>query len=263
MFEQVNGIKMHYAIDGAADAPWVTFVTGIANDLGMWDGQARALAGRYRILRYDLRGQGKTESTPGPYSVESLGQDLLGLWDALDISRSHLVGLGLGGSVSLGIAIGHASRLHSLAACCCRASMEPDFAVMWHTLFDTVERNGVESIVEQTAQRWFSEEFKRAHPQRLDAVRSMIRATSKDGYLGVVSAFLALDLEERIHRISTPTLFIGGAEDRVGGPENIMRRLAGKVAGAEYVAVPGAAHIANLQNESGFNGILQSFLNAH
>jgi 3-oxoadipate enol-lactonase len=263
MFEQVNGIKIHYAIDGAADAPWVTFVTGIANDLSMWEGQARALAGRYRILRYDLRGQGKTESTPGAYSVELLDQDLIGLWDALKIPKSHLVGLGLGGSLSLGLAIEHSSRLSSLVACCCRASMESDFAVMWHTLFDAVKRNGVESIVEQTAQRWFSEEFKRANPQRLDAVRSMIRATSKDGYLGVVSAFLNLDLEARIHRISTPTLFIGGAEDRIGGPENIMRRLAGKVAGAEYVAVPGAAHIANLQNEGDFNRILQGFLNTY
>jgi 3-oxoadipate enol-lactonase len=262
MFVQANGIRMHYAIDGAGEAPWVTFVTGIANDLSMWEGQTRALAGSFRVLRYDLRGQGRTESTPGAYSVELLGRDLVALWDALNISRTHLVGLGLGGSIALGVAIDNPSRLSSLAACCCRARMEPDFAVMWHKLFDAVRQGGIEAIAEQTAQRWFSEAFKAAHPQMLDRVRSMIRATSEDGYLGVVQAFLDLDLEDRIHRIRAPTLFMGGAEDRIGGPEPVMRRLAAKVPGARYVIVPGAAHIANLQNENGFNTSLQEFLNA-
>jgi 3-oxoadipate enol-lactonase len=262
MFADVSGIRMHYTIDGAGDASWVTFVTGIANDVTLWEGQAKALAPAFRVLRYDLRGQGRSGSTPGRYSIESLGRDLIALWDELGIARSHLVGLGLGGSISLGVALEHPSRLARLAACCCRARMEPDFAAMWHELSEAVERGGVESIVEQTAQRWFSEDYKAAHPQRLDAVRNMIRATSKEGYLGLVAAFLGLDLEQRIDRIRIPTLFLGGAEDRLGGPESIMRRLAARVAGARYVSVPGAAHIANLQNEAEFNRALLAFLNS-
>lgn len=262
MFAQANGIRMHYTIDGAADAPWVTFVTGIANDVTLWEGQAKALARAFRILRYDLRGQGESESTPGPYSIESLGRDLLALWGELGIARSHLVGLGLGGSISLGVALEHPSRVDKLAACCCRARMEPDFAAMWHELADAVRQGGVASIVEPTAQRWFSEDFKAANPERLEAVRSMIRATSKNGYLGLVAAFLGLDLEDRIGRIAAPTLFLGGAQDRLGGPQDIMRRLAGKVPGARYVSVPQAAHIANLQNEAEFNRVLLAFLDA-
>ena len=215
------------------------------------------------MLRYDLRGQGKSEATAGPYSIASLQQDLLALWDALKIQKTHLAGLGLGGAISLGVAIDHPARLLSLAACCCRAKMTPEFALMWHTLYDTVNQNGIESIVEQTAQRWFSDAFKAANPEVLARVREMIRATSKDGYLGVVTAFINLDLEDEIQRITVPTLFIGGAQDRVGGPADIMRALAARVAGARYVAVPGAAHIANLQNEAGFNRILQEFLGAH
>lgn len=260
MFAQVNGVRMHYAVDGGGDAPWVTLVTGITNDLRLWQGQAQALAGRYRVLRYDLRGQGRTESSPPPYSIESLGADLIGLWDALGIARSHLVGLGLGGAVSLGVAIGQPSRVSSLAACCCRAKMEPQFASMWHGLAGAVRQGGIEPIVEPTAQRWFSDDFKAANPKVLDAVRDMIRATSMDGYLGLVAAFLGLDLEESLHRITVPTLFLGGAEDRVGGPEELMRRLAARIPGAQYVAVPGAAHIANLQNAAAFNERLLAFL---
>ncbi len=263
MFAEVNGIRVHYVVDGPAGAPWVTFVTGIANDVTMWDGQAQSLAANYRVLRYDLRGQGGSAATAGDYSIASLGRDLVGLWDALGITRTHLVGLGLGGSVSLVVAIEHPARLISLVPCCCRATMVPDFAVMWHKLQATVREAGVEAIVEPTAQRWFTEEFKAANPQVLDGVRAMIRATSKDGYLGVVSAFLELDLEQRIHAIRAPTLFIGGAEDRIGGPADVMQALAGKVPGARYAGVAHAAHIANIQNPEGFNRTLKDFLDAH
>lgn len=262
MYAQVKGIRMHYSVDGPLDAPWVTFVTGIANDVTMWEGQVKALAGKYRVLRYDLRGQGKSESTPGAYSIASLGEDLVALWDALKIQKTHLVGLGLGSCVAMAVAVDHPGRLLSLVPCCCRAKMVPDFAAMWHKLYDTVNQNGIEPIVEQTAQRWFSDDFKAANPQVLDAVRAMIRSTSKEGYLGVVSAFIKLDLENEIGRITVPTLFVGGAEDRVGGPADIMRELAAKVPGSRYVPVPGAAHIANLQNEAGYNAIVMEFLDA-
>ena len=263
MFASINGLQVHHVIDGPAGAPWVTFVTGIANDVTMWDGQVAALAGNYRVLRYDLRGQGRTAPTPGPYSIASLGADLIGLWDALGIRQSHLVGLGLGASIALGVAIEHPQRLRSLVPCCCRAQMVPEFAAMWHTLYDTVAAGGVEAIVEPTAQRWFTEDFKAANPQVLDAVRAMIRATSREGYLGVVSAFLGLALEDRIGRIKTPTLFIGGADDKMGGPATLMQGLAERVPGARYSAVPNAAHIANIQNPDGYNAILKTFLVAH
>ena len=263
MLVQAGGINMHYTVDGPQGAPWVTFITGIANDTTLFAGQARALCDRYRVLRYDLRGQGKSEATPGPYSIASLAADLIALWDALGIERSHLVALGLGGPVAMRMAIDHPARVITLVPTCCRARMVPDFAAMWQRLTDTVMEDGIEAIVEQTAQRWFSEDFKVAHPEVLDDVRAMIRGTSKEGYLGVVAAFAGLDLEHEIGRISAPTLFIGGADDKVGGPEALMRTLAAKVPGASYTPVPQAAHIANLQNQAGYNAILRAFLDRH
>lgn len=263
MFVQANGIRMHYAVDGPEGAPWVTFITGIANDTTLFTGQARALADKYRVLRYDLRGQGQSEATPGSYSIESLAVDLVTLWDALGIERSHLVALGLGGPVAMRVAIDHPARIIALVPTCCRARMVPEFAAMWQRLTDSVAAGGIEAIVEQTAQRWFSEHFKAAHPEVLDGVRAMIRGTSKEGYLGLVAAFAGLDLEDEIGRIANPTLFIGGAEDKVGGPEALMRTLAAKVPGASYTPVPQAAHIANLQNEAGYNAILRAFLDQH
>jgi 3-oxoadipate enol-lactonase len=254
-----NGIRVNTRIDGPAGAPWLTLVTGIANDVTMWEPQMPALRG-FQVLRYDLRGQGGTQATPAPYSIDLLVSDLVSLLDEVGVKKTHLAGLGLGGAVAQAAAIKHPERLLGLAACCCRARMVPDFAVLWHGLIEAVKKNGFESIVEPTAQRWFSDEFKAAHPEALDGVRAMIRRTSQQGYLGCAGAFLGLDVEDRLPSIRTPAIYISGAEDKMGGPPALMAGLAAKVPGARHVSVPRAAHIANIQNADGFNKVLVDFL---
>jgi 3-oxoadipate enol-lactonase len=262
MHVQVNDIRVSYRIDGEEGAPWLTLVTGIANDLSMWDGQLAAL-GDFRVLRYDLRGQGGTEATTGPYSIALLVDDLAGLLDELEIGATHLAGLGLGGAIVQAVAIDHPDRVASLVPCCCRARMVPEFATLWHGLIETVRTKGFESIVEPTAQRWFSEAFKAANPGVLDGVRKMIRGTSEAGYLGCIGAFLGLDVEDRLGAIRAPTLYVSGAEDKAGGPPALMAGLAAKVPGARHASVPDAAHIANIQNPDGFNRVLAGFLREH
>ena len=252
-------MKTNHRIDGRGGR-WVTFVTGIANDLTLWDGQVPALAGDFRILRYDLRGHGGSEATGGDYSMALLVEDLKALLDAQKIQKTSLVGLGLGGALAQAFAIEHPDRLDRLMPCCCRARMVPDFAAMWHKLRETVRQNGLETIVEPTVQRWFSEDFKAAHPDVLDSIRRMIRGTTLEGYLGVTAAFLALDVEDRLQEIRAPILYVSGAEDKLGGPPALMQGLSGKVKGARHVSVPNAAHIANIQNPEGFNRVLGEFL---
>ena len=123
MIANVNGIDVHYVIDGNPDKPWLTMVTGITNDTTMWDGQIDTLKNDFHILRYDLRGQGKTSSTKGPYKVQLLCEDLIALWDFLEIKQSNLMGLGLGGSICLAMGITHSDRIIKLVPCCCRCGM--------------------------------------------------------------------------------------------------------------------------------------------
>jgi 3-oxoadipate enol-lactonase len=255
-----NGIKIEYRIDGREGAPYVTFVTGIANDLTMWDAQVEALAKDYRTLRYDLRGHGDTQATEGDYSMELLVRDLTGLLGELNIQKTHLIGLGLGGAIVQAFAAEQSQHVNALVACCCRAKMVPDFAAMWHQLRDAVASEGVEVIVEPTTQRWFSDEFKAANPQVLQNVRNMIRGTTTLGYLGVTAAFLGLDIEDKLPQIKAPTMYLSGAEDKVGGPPELMAELAKKVPGAQHRSVPKAAHIANIQNPAGFNKEVGDFL---
>ena len=249
----------HYRIDGRGER-WVTFVTGIANDLSLWDGQVAALERDFNVLRYDLRGHGGTPASGGAYTIELLVSDLAALLDQLNIRRTSVIGLGLGGAIAQAFALAHPDRVDKLMPCCCRARMVPDFAAMWHKLRETVSTNGLESIVEPTVQRWFSEDFKSRHPEVLEKIRKMIRSTTREGYMGVTAAFLGLDVEAELGSIKAPTLYVSGAEDKLGGPPALMEGLAAKVKGARHVSVPNAAHIANIQNPEGFNRVLMDFL---
>ena len=118
-----NGIKIEYRFDGKEGAPYITFVTGIANDLTMWDSQVPVLGKDYRLLRYDLRGHGDTLATEGDYTIELLVRDLAGLLTELNIQKTHLVGLGLGGAIAQAFAIEHPQRVNTLMPCCCRAKI--------------------------------------------------------------------------------------------------------------------------------------------
>ncbi len=88
----------------------------------------------------------------------------------------------------------------------------------------------------------------------------MIRRTNAEDYQGCIAAFVTIGFRERIPAITAPTLFISGADDHLGGPPALMEGLAAMVPGARHVSIPDAAHICNLQNEAGFNQVLEAFL---
>ena len=97
---EVNGLSMAYELSGPQEAPTVVFSHSLAADRTMWRGQISAL-GAYRVLRYDFRGHGATQVTPGPYSINQLADDTAGLIQALDLAPVHFVGLSLGGMIAI------------------------------------------------------------------------------------------------------------------------------------------------------------------
>ena len=82
-----NGITMAYQIDGPDTAPVVMMSNSLMSSLEMWDDTIVALISNYRVVRYDTRGHGQSQVTPGPYSIELLAKDLIGLMDALQVKQ--------------------------------------------------------------------------------------------------------------------------------------------------------------------------------
>ena len=259
---RANGIEISYEIDGPEGAPWVTFITGLTNDTTMWDLHVRAIADRYRMLRLDSRGHGGSEATEPPYPIDLLVADVVGVWDALGVGRSAVVGLGLGGITTMSLALAHPDRVSAIIPVSCRSTASPRFKDIWPPLLQASAEGGIEAIVDTTANRWFPDDFKTANPELMDDVRAMIGRTSVDGYHGCVSALVNTELGDRIEEISVPTLYISGALDRVGAPSELMQAMADQTPGALHVALPDAGHISTMANPRAFEATVLEFLDS-
>ena len=123
-----NGFETNFVVEGPHGAPWITFANSLVTSLEMWDAQAQMLSGRYRILRYDMRGHGRSGVPSPPYGIADLASDAVALWDALGIDLSHWVGLSLGGMVGIHVAALHPARMRTLVASDCRADANEAYA---------------------------------------------------------------------------------------------------------------------------------------
>ena len=257
---RVGDIGLNYRIDGPDGAPWVTFTTGMTNDLTMWDPHVAALSATHRLLRFDSRGHGGSGATTPPYTLEMLIGDIVGLWDSLGIERSTLVGIGLGGVVSIGLALEHGDRLDALVPVACRSEPVPQYRAIWPPMIERAKAGGIEAIADTTAERWFPEAFRAANPDVMAKIRAMIVRTSVDGYLGCIAALLTMDYTAALPGIAVPTLMVSGAEDHVGAPPEVMQAMADAIPGARHVSLPGAGHICTVANPGAFDEALIAFL---
>ena len=254
-----NGIETHYTIEG--DGPWLTMSHSLACNSSMWDEQAKLLSRRFKVLRYDTRGHGGTEATEGAYDFDLLTADVVALWDALGVACSHYVGLSLGGTTGLELAVRYPERVASLAACDCRCNAPPEFAAAWEPRIATAQRDGTEALVEPTLQRWFTPEFRAKNSPVLEKVARMIRATSAAGYVGCAEALKRIDVERRLGEVRCPTLFLTGDKDP-SAPPDLVRKWQGLVPDSRFAAIAGAAHITNIEQPEAFNAALDRFLGA-
>lgn len=255
-----NGISLYYELSGPAEAPVVTLSHSLSCDLTMWDPQTAALedAG-YRVLRYDTRGHGRTEAPPGPYSLGLLAEDAAALLAALEVERTHFVGLSLGGMIAQTLALEHPALLYSLALCDTTAALPPEALPIWDERIETARTQGMAAHVEPTIGRWFTEPFIASRADAVDPIRALIAATRIDGYIGCVEAIKGLDLLERLPAVQAPTLVVVGADDPGTTPE-AARAISERIPGATLVVIESASHLSNVEQPEAFNAALLEFL---
>lgn len=259
MKARVNGVELNYEVSGTEGRPWITFAHALCNNLTLWDDQVALLKDEYRILRYDLRGLGRSEAPAGPYTFPMLIADAIALLDHVGVDRTHWCGLSIGGMMGYGLAQDHGDRLRSLIACDSRPDAPPDYQAYFQHRIDVAAAEGMEGLVEPTISRWFTPESVAANIPVLDKVRAMIRSTDPVGHAGCCEALKTLAFGSRLSKIRVPTLIVGGAKDK-GAPPEALSDAADAIPGARHVIIPDAGHISNLENPAAFNKALKGFL---
>jgi len=253
---QISGTRFNYRLDGSAGAPWVVLSNSLGTNLAMWDAQASALNEKFRVLRYDSRGHGRSDVTPGPYTIAGLGRDVIGLLDALQIPIAHYCGLSIGGLIGQWLGINAAKRFKSLTLCNTAARIGTTDA--WNTRIAAVREGGMVAIASGVVARWFTEDFAKRAPETMEATRQMLLHSAPEGYVATCAALRDEDLRDAIARVSLPTVVISGSKDTsttaVDG-----QFIAGKIPGAEYLELD-AAHLSNIEAAGPFTAALLKFL---
>lgn len=257
-FAEANGVRLHYRTDGRADAPWLLFCNSLGTDLTMWDRQIAALGEHFHLLRYDRRGHGRSATPAGPYSMETLGRDVLGLLDALGIARTHFCGLSIGGLVGQWLALHAPQRLERLVLCSTAAKIGTGDG--WRARIGQVREHGMASIAEGTVSRWFGPSFAAAQPAAVADILARLQQTEVEGYAGCCAALIDADFRAALGRIDVPTLALAGRDDPVTTPDD-LRALAAGVVDGRYADVAGR-HICNMESAGPFDDLLIRFLTA-
>jgi len=259
----VNGITINYRIDGPAAAPWITMSNSLATTYRMWDAQIEACTSHYRVLRYDKRGHGETDVPDGPYSFELLADDVLALLEALNITRTHFVGLSMGGMTGMTLAFKQPSVLRALVLCDTASADPLGDPALWQERIDVISASGsMEPLVERTIERFLAPATVQSRPETVAAVRDMVRRTPVQGYIACCQALARLRLTERLPNIHIPTLVVVGEQD-VATPVALARGIHQRIPGAELVILKDAGHLSNIDQPEAFNKAILEFLARH
>ena len=253
---RVGEESFNVVVDGPAEAPALLLSNSLGTTLDMWEPQLPELTRHFRVVRYDARGHGKSIVTPGPYSIEQLARDALGILDALDIETAHCVGLSLGGMIGQWLVTHAPARIGRAVFANTGAQMGgPD---LWNMRVRTAREKGMAALVESVIARWFTPTFHATQTETMAKISSMVRATPAEGYAGSSSAIRDMDQRESIRLASRPVLVIVGLQDPASPPA-LGKLIAQSIPGAKLATID-AAHLSNVEKPAEFSRIVLGFL---
>lgn len=254
---EINGGKLYYEMAGKGRA--VVLIHGGLADSRLWDDQFGEFAKHYRVVRYDLRGFGKSDFSMGPLSHV---EDLAALLRFLKISKASLLGLSLGGIIAMDFTLEHPLMVERLilAASGLRGYQgvrnEQGIAAN-----EAAEKEGMEKAIALWLEHPFFATGKNSpiYQQRMRAMLTDNFRTWGPTPAPIVWTWPSLPVIERLPTIKPPTLVIVGDRDFVN-IKAIADILTNKIPGARKAVIAGVSHHLNMEKPREFNQLVLDFL---
>ena len=241
----MSAVGLAYERTGPENAPPLLLGGSLGTTHAMWAPQVDALSARWDTIAFDHRGHGRSPVPDGPYSIATLGGDVLALMDHLGLERASYCGLSLGGMVGQWLAINAPERIDRLILISTAAHLPP--ARAWHERGEAVREAGsAAAVADAVVARWFTPPFAADHPQIAAAYRAMIAASPAEGYAACCEAIADYDVRPGLPSVSAPTLVIAGAQDPAAPPE-LGRAIADAVPGARFEQLDPGAHLISVE----------------
>lgn len=256
----VDGIDI--AVVEAGKGIPLLLVHGFPFDHTMWQAQIEGLSHRCRVLAPDLPGFGASGLAGRSVSMEQFADYLAKLLDELGVDgRVVLCGLSMGGYIAWQFWARHPQRLRALVLCDTRAAADtPEMAAVRQQTAEQVLRDGAAVLAEGMIAKLLAPATLRKHPDIVERVRRMILGAGREAAAAALRGMAARpDMTGRLRQIDYPTLVLVGEHDAISPPEE-MRRIAQAIPAAQFVTIPGAGHLAPLENPQAVNEAIDRFL---
>lgn len=260
MHAKLNGVEIAYSIEGDT-GPWLVMSHSLGCTQAMWDPQMLALAGRYRVLRYDTRGHGSSEGPPGAYTLEQLADDAAALMDHVGVQRAIWVGFSMGGMIGQVFALRHAARVQALVLADTTSEHHATPQSIWDERIRLAHEHGMAPLVQPAIGRWFTPAFREAQPEVVARTAAAIGGTSVNGWAGCCAAIASVHTTPHLHAISCPAIVIVGEHD-IGTPLASALTIHRHLPNSVLIVIADAAHMTCIEQPAQFNRALRVFLDA-
>ena len=231
----------------------------------MWDPQWETFTRAHRVLRYDLRGFGRSPLTPGRFSY---GRDLVELLDREGFERLSLVGVSMGGRVALEVALARPDLVEALVlvgAGLPDHDWSGEMNALGRAEEAALDRGDVDAAAEVAVRGWV--DGPRRKPEDVDpAVRAKVAEMQRRAYELQLPVWesatedrLVQDLAARLGEVGVPTLIVVGEED-LPDMHQIGERLQREIPNARRATIAGAAHVPSMERPREFDELVLGFL---
>jgi 3-oxoadipate enol-lactonase len=249
--ERADGCRLYHELHGPDSAPPLVLLEGMGGDIPGWRRNIPHLAARYRVVVYDLRGNGRSDKPDEPMTMGMFAEDTLALLDHLGVSSAHLYGQSFGGMVGLQLALTHPGRVRSLVLAATHAGPH------------RASRLGLQAHVpkDKPYLALYSADFAKTHPAHVEEDILVGSQNSQPAYAGrrQWEAMQGWDAWDRLGEVGCPVLVLHGTEDRLVSVEN-AERLAAAIPGARLVLLEGAGHLYHSEQAEASDSAVLAFL---
>lgn len=256
-FALVRGLTFRYALSGPEGAEPLVFIHALGCDLHIWDAVSAAFVSNHRVLCYDLRGHGHSDTCGTESTIEDHADDLAALLDHAGLGPATLAGISLGGVVALATTARYPVRVRRLLLCATGARIGT--AASWNERMQAVRAGGLEHLADGILARWFLPGFSSRAPAVVRGFRNILTRTPAAGYLAACAALRDADLNSVLPSLRIPALVVTGGHD-VATPPALGRALAEQLPRARFASVRDAAHLPPVEQPAALVTLLSDFL---
>ena len=239
----LDGISLHYELAGAG--PSLVLLHELGGSLESFDGMMSTLTERFRVLRLDQRGAGRSEKPRDAFSIDDLAADLVRLVEAAGLPPPyHLVGIAAGAAVAVAFTLAHPDQVGALGLCAPALTVAPARRAYLVDRSDLAIRQGMRAIADSTLDRSYPPRL-RGTGSAYAAYRALFLANDPVAYAHANRALAEADLDGRLEQLDHPALVLAGRYDLLRPPE-MMAEIAARLPDAEYAVVE-SGHLMAVQ----------------